>query len=685
MPNAISEVLSPCGSPEAVTAAIGSGCDAVYLGSKSFSARQNASNFTQQELSEAVRECHRNSVKVYQAINTLVFDGQLDELARELETACSIGIDGIIVQDLAVLALVRQLCPSLPIHASTQMTVHTPNGALLCKELGFRRVVAARELPLQTVRSLCDTGVDIEAFVHGALCMSVSGQCYMSALIGSRSANRGLCAQACRLPFSAVLDANERHDLSLKDMSHISQIRELQSAGVKSFKIEGRMKRPEYVAAATHACRKAIDGQVYDENILRAVFSRSGFTDGYLSGQLGMHMFGTRERDDVMSAKEALPKLRELYRRPYKRFTADFTFTAIAGKPVSLYVHSSDGLSVTVTGGTAQPAEARAATSDEIAKQISKLGSTIYEAGDIVCNLQDGLYISASEINSLRRRAIEQLDDMRIQRNTPMYSFAEYTKPQTLRRRSRKQHLRLDLSKLSQLHGLDLSGIELVSLPIAEIEKAATIPEKLSAYLPRFDFDEEKTLSRLTQLVDRGLRHITATNLSHFKLCRKLNVKIHACFGLNITNSLSAQELQKLGACDITASFEMTAKQLEYLSSGDNGIPLGIIAYGKLPAMLTVNCPIKQAVGCGKCTHSLTDRTGRRFEVKCSNDYVEILNSDTLWLADKLSDFNTLDFLTLMFYNETPDAVRKVISAYENGSPSQTGNITRGLYYRGIL
>lgn len=683
MHGAVSEVLSPCGSPEAVTAAIGSGCDAIYLGSKSFSARQNASNFTQQELADAVRECHRNSVKVYQAINTLVFDSQLGELASELEAACSVGIDGIIVQDLAAAGLAHRLCPSLPVHASTQMTVHTPCGVMLCRELGFVRVVAARELPLQSLRKLCDTGVDIEAFVHGALCMSVSGQCYMSALIGSRSANRGLCAQACRLPFSAARDTSEHHDLSLKDMSHISQIQKLKSAGVKSFKIEGRMKRPEYVAAATHACRRALDGQSYDEDMLRAAFSRSGFTDGYLSGNLGSHMFGMRERDDVVSAKEALPKLRELYRRPYKRFSADLTFTAAADKPISLRAHSSDGLSVTVTGGIPKPAEARAVTSEDIAKQLSKLGPTIYEAGDIVCNMQGGLYISASELNSLRRQAIEMLDGMRIQKNTPVYEFSHCTLPQSAKRTARKQKMRLDLSFASQLQGLDLSDIELVSLPLAEAEKLDSIPEKLSAYLPRFDFDEEKTLRRLKQLADRGLGHITAANLSHFRLCREAGVNIHAGFGLNVTNSLSAQELQSLGACDVTASFEMTAKQLEYI---DTSLPLGIIAYGKLPAMLTVNCPIKQAVGsCNKCTRSLTDRTGRSFEVKCSKDYVEILNSDTLWLADKLSDFDTLDFLTLMFYNEAPDKIREVINSYRSGSPSQAGAITRGLYYRGIM
>lgn len=679
----MAEILSPCGSPESITAAIGCGCDAVYLGSKTFSARQNARNFTEQELADAVRECHRNSVKVYQAINTLVFDSQLHDVAQELEAVCRIGIDGIIVQDLAVAALARQLCPDLPVHASTQMSIHTSYGVLLCKELGMRRVVAARELPLGTLKKLCDTGVDIEAFVHGALCMSVSGQCYMSALIGSRSANRGLCAQACRLPFSAVKATDERHDLSLKDMSHIPHLKELEEAGVRSFKIEGRMKRPEYVAAATYACRRALSAQSYDESTLRAVFSRSGFTDGYLGGRLGSHMFGMREKDDVISAKDALPMLRELYRRPYKRFTVDLSLSVSQDMPVALTAHSSDGLSVTVNGDVPQRAKSRSVTGEELTSQLAKLGSTIYDAGDITCEVQNGLYVPAAEINSLRRQAVDALDSLRIDNNTPAYSFTPYTDVHTARRTMRKQRLRLDLSHSAQLDGLDLSDIELISLPLIEAEKLERIPEILSVCLPRFDFDEDNTLARLRKLSEKGLKHVTATNLSHLRLCRRLHVKIHGGFGLNITNSLAAQELCRLGACDITASFEMTAKQLEHL---DTDIPLGLIAYGKLPSMLTVNCPIKQAVGsCKRCMHALTDRTGRRFEVKCSGDHVEILNSDTLWLADKLSDFDTLDFLTLMFYNETPDRIREVINAYRKKLPSQSGAITRGLYYRGIL
>lgn len=678
-----SEILSPCGSPECVSAAIGCGCDAIYLGSKTFSARQNASNFTYEELSGAVKECHRNSVKVYQAINTLVFDSQLDDVARELEAACRIGIDGIIVQDLAVAALAHKLCPELSVHASTQMTIHTPFGAHLCSELGFKRVVAARELPLDKLAALCGTGTEIEAFVHGALCMSVSGQCYMSALIGSRSANRGLCAQACRLPFSALKSSDERHDLSLKDMSHIPQIKDLEKAGVRSFKIEGRMKRPEYVAAATDACRRSLDGKSYDEGMLRAVFSRNGFTDGYIAGRPGADMFGMRERDDVISAKDALPKLRELYRRPYKRFTANFSLKAVKDKPISLCAQSSDGISVTITGGLPQRAANRKSTCEEIRARLSKLGPTIYNEGEIVCELDDGLYVSAAEINSLRRQAIEALDSMRTEKNTPCRSFEPYIKPRPVKRARLKPNLRIDLTYATQLAGLSLSDIELVSLPLDEAEKLDAIPDKLSIYLPRFDLDEDKTLERLKKLASKGLKHVTATNLSHLILCRETDMDIHGGFGLNITNSLAAKELERLGVRDITASFEMTSRQLLHL---DASVPLGIIAYGKLPLMLTVNCPIKQATGkCADCTHALTDRTGRHFEVKCSKGYIEILNSDTLWLADKLNDFDTLHFLTLMFYNETPGKIREVINSYKGGMPSQSEAMTRGLYYRGIL
>lgn len=674
----MAEILSPCGSIQAVEAALGCGCDAIYVGSEVFSARQNAKNFSYDELRQTIEECHKNGVKVYQAINTLFFDSQLDDVVNELKNACELGIDAIITQDLGICYLVRRLCPTLPIHASTQMSLHTKNGVLLARELGFVRAVVSRELSLEALKTLCETDVEIEAFVHGALCMSVSGQCYMSALIGSRSANRGLCAQACRLPFSAC--GNGSCDLSLKDMSHIKSVKELEKIGVASLKIEGRMKRPEYVAAATNACRLSLDGKEYDDGLLRAVFSRSGFTDGYLTGRLGRDMFGTREKEDVTSAKDAFPKLHELYRKPYKRFSLRFDAVIKENEPVLLTATSSDGVSATVYGDKPEKAINRPLTRELLEKQLSRLGSTIYTLDSATCQIDDGITVSPSALNELRRRACEELDSIRTSSKVrATFTPCQIEKPR--RFWAPHQSIRLDLSYAWQLEGVDFDGVELVSLPISEFKKLDRISDKLSAYMPRFDFDEEKTAQLLSELCDKGLRHITATNLSHIYTARGKDLTIHGDFGLNVTNSYSAQLLSELGVSDIVGSFELTAKQLCAISSP---AAMGAIVYGRLPSMLTVNCPVKQAVGCKNCTGRLEDRTGRSFEINCCDGYVEVLNSEPLYLADKLSDFSALSFVTMKFHKEKPKEISQIIKDYKLKA-EPCGKITRGLYYRGII
>ena len=336
------ELLAPCGSFEALTAALRCGADAVYLGGKRFSARHNAKNFDSDELRDAVRLCHRYGALAYQAINTCVLDGELEELARVIAFACEIGIDGLIVQDEAALYIVKSACPDMPVHASTQLTLHTQAGMKWAKRRGYRRAVVSRELSKQIIAQLCREGIEIEAFVHGALCMSVSGQCYLSAMIGSRSANRGLCAGACRLPFSAKGKSQDKYALSLKDMSVIDNAREMSGIGVSSLKIEGRMKRPEYVAAATDALRRSLDGEDYSVESLKAVFSRSGFTDGYYTSRTGRDMFGARTKEDVVSASGVLPQLRELYKKEPQKFPISLEFTAREGLPCVLKAKSGE-------------------------------------------------------------------------------------------------------------------------------------------------------------------------------------------------------------------------------------------------------------------------------------------------------------------------------------------------------
>ncbi len=302
------EILAPAGNEQSLIAAVRSGADAVYLGTGAFNARRNADNFKDNSLAEAVNYCHGRGVKVYVTLNTLIRDEELPAFLDAAREVAEAGPDGVIVQDLAVVKVLKTICPDLPLVASTQMSVHNAAGVKALEDLGFSRVVLARELTLEEIRKIrSETRAELEVFIHGALCMSVSGMCYYSAMMGERSGNRGLCAQPCRLNSAC----NGRpYALSLKDMSFITRVRDLEAAGVCSVKIEGRMKRPEYVAAAVTAVRTALDGKEPDMATLQAVFSRSGFTDGYLTGKRNVspHRGGRRGlQDRLREARRPLP------------------------------------------------------------------------------------------------------------------------------------------------------------------------------------------------------------------------------------------------------------------------------------------------------------------------------------------------------------------------------------------
>ena len=410
------EILAPCGGAESLTAAVNSGANAVYLGETAFSARRNAENFTPEQLREAVRLCHLSGVKVHVALNTLVFDTELDKLEKTVEMIADCGVDAVIVQDFGVAKTIKKIA-DIPLHASTQMTVTSVSGAEMAKEAGFSRVVLAREMSLKEIeRVVKSVDIETEIFVHGAICVCLSGQCYMSAMLGGRSGNRGLCAQPCRLNFTCDKRENV---LSLKDLSLIPHLREIEKIGVASVKIEGRMKRPEYVAAAVTACRKALAGETPDMENLRAVFSRSGFTDSYYNGTFEK-MQGVRTKEDVTAASKAINELKQLYKDVYKRYSVDISAEIHDGQPSECTADCS-GVSVTVTGGVPQQAINKPSTAEDIAARLSKLGGTVFEPGKVSCNIDSGLILSASAVNSLRRDVIDKLSEKIIERNNPNY------------------------------------------------------------------------------------------------------------------------------------------------------------------------------------------------------------------------------------------------------------------------
>ena len=402
------EVLAPCGGEDSLPAALNSGADAVYLGVSAFSARRNAKNFTEEALRGAVRECRISGVKVYVTLNTLVFDDELGKLAETAEMIESCGADGVIVQDPGAAAVIHRAAPTLRLHASTQMTVTSAAGAEFVRKHGFSRVVLAREMSLDEIeRVVRNVDIETEVFVHGALCVCISGQCLMSDMYGGRSGNRGLCAQPCRLDFTY----GGRHNvLSLKDLSVVERLPELERIGVTSAKIEGRMKRPEYVAAAVTACRNVLAGRRPDMDTLRAVFSRSGFTQSYFDGTIA-DMQGVRTKDDVIAADGALSGLRRLYDKPYKRRTVDILLDVQPDRPVTARVSCGKLAFDHITDKVPEKALNRAVTADEIASRLRKTGGTVYEIGRAEVNVGDGLMLTAASVNEIRREIIARLDE----------------------------------------------------------------------------------------------------------------------------------------------------------------------------------------------------------------------------------------------------------------------------------
>ncbi|MBR0349971.1 MAG: U32 family peptidase [Clostridia bacterium] len=672
------EILAPAGSMESVIAAVRSGADAVYLGTKDFNARRNADNFDYSELKNAVDYCHKHGVKVHLTLNTLISDGELDDAQDAVRLACEAGVDAIIVQDLGLADIIRRCAPDMPMHASTQMTVHTPAGLKKLKKLGFTRAVLPRELSMEEIRNLCENSpIELECFVHGALCMCVSGQCYFSAVLGSRSGNRGACAQPCRLPFGAPYGTG--HDLSLKDLSLVDYIREMAEMGVCSFKIEGRMKRPEYVAAAVKACRNSVDGIVDNElkSDLRSVFSRSGFTDGYYKNSLGISMFGTRQKDDVTAAATVLKKLEKLYEKEVADTKIDFAFTGVLGEPISLAAQAG-GKNVYVESEThPQPALNKATTEESVRTQLEKCGGTRFFAGEIDIELDEGVFIPVSEINKLRREAIEKLEGAEASTVKEFRNEFVSVKPH----QGGKKRLICRFSDIETIPE-NWDYIEQVIVPLGE-EKKVKKSVRVSVEVPRGIFGSyEKILRQLNEAKEYGITEAWAGTLDGIALIQKAGLKANAFFGSNIFNSRSLKVLEDMGVNKVLLSAELTMSQAQSIGGE---VSRGIFAYGRLPLMLVRNCPQKNGKTCKDCKRNgkLVDRKGIEFPIECRMGVNDILNSVPVYMADRLTEIRNMDFMLLYFTKEDKETCAEVISSYIRSGKAK-GDFTRGLLYRGV-
>lgn len=674
------EILAPAGSMESLIAALRCGADAVYVGGVAYSARSSAANFDLPQLAEAARLCHIYGAKLYLAVNTLLTDRELDGFSAFIREAAACGVDACIVQDLGVLQLIRQIVPEMPLHASTQMSIHSVEGAMQAMALGCQRVVAAREMSAADLQKLCDLPLEIEVFVHGALCMSVSGQCSFSAIVGGRSANRGRCAQACRLPWKTP-DGKSPAALSLKDLSLVQHVRKLREMGTASFKIEGRMKRPEYVAAAVTALRMALAGEQPDLETLRSVFARSGFTDGYFTGKK-LDMFGYRTKEDVTAAQKVFQSLQNTYKKPRKCDEIAFFMTLSPDMPAELTASDTMGNTVSVPGDIPQTAQRIPLDTATLQKHLQKLGDTIFSGCTAELENPHGLTLSAASCNAMRRDAVAALYNARAGRNHPAYTIAQdgFHPPEAIRQAERSSVIRLHVRTKQQIAAAEGMGY-IICVPVSSARNAA--PD-LSIYLesPRIIADEERYRRVLADLRNKGFRHLLCHNLADVKIGGELGFILHGGYGLNCANRMTAESLQKQGLQDVTGSYELRLSALTRLGEI---LPVGAFVYGRLPMMLLRHCPIRAQEGCRGQGCYLTDRTGQKFPLVCSGDYMELCNAQTLWLADKQHALQQLDFWDMYFTEESPKQMQQIISAYESGCSDIPQSRTNGLYFKGGL
>lgn len=692
------ELLSPAGSPEAVVAAVQNGADAVYMGLGIFNARRGAKNFSDEEFEKAVRYCRIRDCKVYVTMNTLIGDREAERATELARRVSALGADAILVQDLGLLSILKKAVPDIPLHASTQMSIHNLAGVEAAAEMGLTRAVLARELSLEQIKFITKhSPIETEIFVHGALCFCHSGQCYMSSLIGRRSGNRGMCAQPCRMEYSMGGRLEDSHPLSLKDNCLVDRLREIEDAGVACVKIEGRMKRPEYTGIVTGIYSKVIKEHrepTEDEmQTLTDAFSRQGFTQGYFNGDK-TDMFGVRAESDKIDEKLYAEARREYMGREERRVPVKFYALVNAGEAVKAAAMDNCGNKVVAFGAEPKKAIRQAISSEVMSERLAKTGGTPYYCEDVQSRVQNGLFLSASEINELRRKLVTALNERRAQpparRSLPMPPMptgqSAVTDPVMIYQVRTEEQLTEELAETKPDYiyipvKLMYDRFDLVQLFIDQ----GAVPV---AVLPRVITDDEvnKLFSMLRELFDRGINEALVGNIGHIKLARKAGMKTRADFGMNVFNSYSMEMLQQMGFMSATASFELRLAQVRDMAKC---VPTELIAYGRLPLMVSDQCVISHSLGSCSCRTpaQLSDRMGSTFPVVREYDHRNVIyNSRKLFMADKNDELCGIGLwgIRLMFTTEGARECVQVAKRYKGEGDYQPNDLTRGLYYRGV-
>ena len=691
------ELLSPAGSPEAVIAAVQNGADAVYLGFGDFNARRSAHNFTPDEFEKAVRYCRLRNCKVYVTLNTLVNDREMTAAVNAARMASEKGADAILVQDFGLAKVLRRTVPDIPLHASTQMSIHNLAGAEAAAQLGMTRVVLARELSLEEIRFISKhCSAETEVFVHGALCFCHSGQCYMSAMIGRRSGNRGMCAQPCRMQYS-LGGRMDDYPLSLKDNCLANRLQALEEAGVACVKIEGRMKRPEYTGIVTGVYSKLLKEKrnpTPDEmELLARTFSRQGFTQGYLDGDKS-DMFGIKAEPD-----EEIDSLYADARKAYstgevRRVPIHFYSLVEKGERAKAIAFDDNGNRAAAFGPVPERAKRQGVTANYIIEQMYKTGGTPFTVVENQAKADEGLFLPAAEINELRRKLISELSEKRM---TPPQrrSFAMPVAPEDRGRRGEPEAI-FQITTAEQLTP-ELAALK----PHFLYAPAAVMAENYSSVLPFLtggttpvavlprvitDDETEEIFSTLEKLHEYGVNQALIGNIGHVALAKQAGMEVRGDFGLNAFNSQTLDVLRAAGFLSATASFELRIQQIRDMQKP---LDTEMIIYGRLPVMVSDQCIIRQSSGRCNCQvpGQLADRTGSVFplmkEFGCRN---VIYNAHKLFLADRRDELLSAGLwgMRLLFTTESARECVEVAKAYLGMTDYQPNMLTRGLYYRGV-
>ena len=658
--NALPELLAPAGDMECLYAAVAGGADAVYVGGKRFGARAFAKNFDIDELSLAVRYCHLHGVKLYVTLNTLIEDKELAEAVEYAAELYRIGVDALIVADLGVVSAIRRQIPDLEIHASTQMSVHNSLGARAAAEMGITRVVPARELSLENIKSIVENSpCEIEVFLHGALCVCHSGQCLFSSLVGGRSGNRGECAQPCRLPFN-----NGKYILSLKDLSLANHIGELIDSGVASLKIEGRMKSPEYVYTVTEVYRRLLDehrsANSAENDRLRRAFSRGGFTDGYFVGKTERGMTGIRSDEDKQDSKSLAVADISMRRLPVKA-----TVKLRLDEPSEMTIIGA-GKSVTAYGMTPVIAENSPLTVDSVKARLAKMGNTnlSLSTDDIELILDENINLPPSALNALRREVAEKFEDV----GRPLPDV-EYKPSQRLRKvkplttaQFFSEEAYLDALSLDEkaLSAIDISFIPLFSS--AESQRLSR-----AVYLPPVVMEDEieEVCNALQNAKNNGVMYTLVGNIGQIELVKSFGFTAFGDFRLNITNSDTAEKYREIGIDHIILSPELTLPKARDIGGS-------LITYGRIPLMITERCFISENFGCEKCGKSiLVDRKGEKFPMKREFKHRNLIfNSIPTYMGDRPEELKNHRLYShhMLFTTENGREICNIIKAHKKSA-----------------